>query len=212
MAQVFVSYHHANDQDYKNEFVRWAVANGLMQDMSVDTGDIDDSLPNQTIRRMIRDSYLRESDVTIVLCGTETRFRKHVDWEIKSSMIDGSVNRRSGILVILLPTIPEAYYFNNELERKIVDPAMQMNLMPLSGKAEFEALYPNVPRRILENLALGCASIPIVPWSSVYGHAEVFSGLLRVTKSYGKSNQYDLSRPMRKKNFNPRTGLPDFRV
>jgi hypothetical protein len=33
------------------------------------------------------------------------RTRKHIDWEIFSSMIDGKINKRSGILVINLPTI-----------------------------------------------------------------------------------------------------------
>jgi hypothetical protein len=183
-----------------------------MQDMSVDTGDIDDMLPNQTIRRIIRDQYLRESEVTIVLCGAETRFRKHVDWEIKSSMIDGSANKKSGILIILLPTVPEAYYFNDAVERKIIDPINQMEIMPLSRKADFEDLYPNVPRRILENLAKGCAKIPIVPWHAIYGNSRVFLDLLHVTKGYGSSNVYDLSRPMRKRDFNPRTDIFDFRV
>ena len=54
---------------------------------------------------MIRDNYLRNSTVTILLVGTETARRKHIDWEIYSSRYDGTVNKKSGILVINLPSI-----------------------------------------------------------------------------------------------------------
>jgi hypothetical protein len=81
MIKTFTSYHHANDQKYKEAFVNWASASGLIDDISVQTGEIDEGLPNQSIRTRIRDHYLRDSDVTVLLCGTETRYRKHVDWE-----------------------------------------------------------------------------------------------------------------------------------
>ena len=77
-------------------------------DRSVDTGDIPDEWEDERIRREIRDRYLRDSTVTIVLVGRETKRRKHVDWEIHSSMYDGSVNRRSGIVVINLPGISDS--------------------------------------------------------------------------------------------------------
>ena len=52
----------------------------------MDTGDISDELSDARIREKIRDEYLRDSTGTIVLVGTETKRRKHVDWEIYSSM------------------------------------------------------------------------------------------------------------------------------
>ena len=93
MQKVFISFHHANDQGYKDLLIGLNEQYGIFDDVSVDTHNIADDLPTQTIRQIIRDDYLRDSTVTIVLVGTETRRRKHVDWEIKSSMIDGSVNK-----------------------------------------------------------------------------------------------------------------------
>ena len=104
MHKVFISYHHANDQWAKNQLQDWARLHDLFIDMSVDTTDINDALPTESIQRIIRDDYLRDSSVTIVLVGTETKGRKHVDWEIYSSMYDGTVNKKSGILVIQLPS------------------------------------------------------------------------------------------------------------
>lgn len=89
MHRVFISYHHDNDQNYKNALVKWAEENDIFIDYSVETGDIDDNLTDQQIREIIRDDYLRESTVTILLVGTETKNRKHVDWELYSSMFDG---------------------------------------------------------------------------------------------------------------------------
>ena len=101
--KVFISYHQANDGSYKESLLVLNRDYDLFIDASVDTGGIDDTLPDQRIREIIRDDYLRDSTVTIVLVGLETKKRKHVDWEIYSSMFDGAVNKKSGILVIQLP-------------------------------------------------------------------------------------------------------------
>lgn len=66
--KVFVSYHHQEDQEYKNRFVR--VMNDYIVDKSVDTGDIvDRDLPVDEIRRRIRDEYIADATVTVVLIG-----------------------------------------------------------------------------------------------------------------------------------------------
>ncbi len=70
--KVFISYHHENDQDYKESLLNANEKYDLF-DASVDTGDIDDDLPDETIRKIIRDDYLRDSTVTILLVGVETK-------------------------------------------------------------------------------------------------------------------------------------------
>ena len=102
--KVFICYHHENDQGYKEALLRLNYAYDIFIDGSVDVGDIDERMDDAAIREKIRDDYLRDSTVTIVLVGTETKKRKHVDWEIYSSMYDGKVNKRSGVLVISLPS------------------------------------------------------------------------------------------------------------
>ena len=51
-----------------------------MVSKSVQIGDIDSNLPTERIRQKIRDEYLRDSTVTIVLIGSETWKRKHIDY------------------------------------------------------------------------------------------------------------------------------------
>lgn len=105
--KVFVSYHHANDQDDRNKFENlFAGKHEIMISKSVQIGDIEPSLATEKIRQKVRDEYLRESTVTVVLIGTQTWQRKHVDWEIASSIRDTKLNPRSGLLGILLPSYP----------------------------------------------------------------------------------------------------------
>lgn len=124
--KVFVSYHHDNDQYYREAFeLLFSHYHGVMISRSVQIGDIDPNLATETIRQKVRDEYLRDSTVTVVLIGSETWKRKHVDWEIGSSIRQTLRNARSGLLGILLPsyrypapnkydpyTIPPRLYYN----------------------------------------------------------------------------------------------------
>lgn len=103
--KVFISYHHDLDQIYKERFIKQF--EGVLVDWSVRLGDIPDGLATETIRRRVRDEWLRASTVTVVLVGRQTWQRKHVDWEIGSSLRDTALNPRSGLLGILLPSYPE---------------------------------------------------------------------------------------------------------
>ena len=76
-------------------------------DESVGDGDIDNSLSTDRMRQIIRDEFIRDASVTVVLIGPCTWQRKHVDWEIGSSLRDTNLNSRCGLLGILLPNHPD---------------------------------------------------------------------------------------------------------
>ena len=98
---VFVSHHDA-DREYKKRFIQ--MMGDFIVDMSVDEDDIDDTdLATEAIRQEIRDGYIRQASVTIVLIGPCTWQRMHVDWEIHSSIRATDFNQRSGLLGIWLP-------------------------------------------------------------------------------------------------------------
>lgn len=99
--KVFISFHH-KDQQYKERFTQMMGPDFI--DQSVDDGDIDDErLSTETIREKIRDQFIRDATVTVVLVGPCTWQRKHVDWEIGSSLRKSRRNPRCGLLGILLP-------------------------------------------------------------------------------------------------------------
>lgn len=123
--KVFVSYHHANDEDYRNEFDRLCNGNVLVS-KSVQLGDIDPNLNAERTRQIIRDKYLRDSTVTVVLIGTKTWKRKHVDWEISSSIRQTKYNSRNGLLGILLPSHPS--YNTGSYDPYIIPPRLHDNV------------------------------------------------------------------------------------
>ena len=102
---VFISYYHEEDQGYKEQLVR--MMGNRIADCSVDIGSIvDTGLHIDEIRRQIRDDFIADATVTIVLIGPRTWQRKHVDWEIHASLRDTDHNVRCGLLGIVLPDHP----------------------------------------------------------------------------------------------------------
>ena len=202
MHKVFISYHHANDQPYKEYLVRMGNQYNLFVDRSVHPGDIPDEWETQTIRREIRDKYLRDSTVTILLCGEETRHRKHVDWELKSSMIDGEVNGKSGILVITLPSICiGSCHAPREDEKQVIYPGYTWT--SLDSRSAYEAKYPKLPERIIDNLVNPNAKISVCPWRHVEENLGRLKWLIDAAYQSRRTNDYDLKRPMRKHDRNP---------
>ena len=137
--KVFVSYHHENDQSYRDRFeTLFGEHFDIMVSKSVQIGDLGSNLKDETIRQKIRDEYLRDSTVTVVLIGTETWKRKHVDWEIGASIRRTNYNPRSGLLGIYLPTYEQRDFFGRYDQSRI-------------------------PKRLSDNVKCGYASV--YPWS-----------------------------------------------
>ena len=196
MHKVFISYHHSNDQWYKNELVKFGER--ISVDRSVDTGNVPDEWTDEQIRQEIRDRYLRDSTVTIVLVGTETKQRKHVDWEIYSSMYDGSVNKQSGIVVINLPGISDNYdAAYGDPEKELLYPETT-SWMHIKTRAEYERRYPYMPDRIIDNLLKAGVTISVAPWKRI--NETTLEFLIESAFSNRSNCEYDLSRSMRRTN------------
>lgn len=74
-----------------------------------DNDDFIDSTNPEYVMSQIRQKYLKDSTVTIVLIGSCTHSRRYVDWEIKSSLRQGKDITPNGLIGILLPTKTSAY-------------------------------------------------------------------------------------------------------
>jgi Thoeris protein ThsB, TIR-like domain len=204
MTKAFISYHHRNDQQYRNHLGQLANQYNAFEDQSVEVDEIDDNLQPQAIRRIIRDQYLRDTQVTILLCGTETKHRKHIDWELKSSMIDGQINARSGILVISLPTVDQTNWFAAlPGEREAIYTNYSGSWITLETKADFTDRYPFLPERIIDNLSNNQVTMSVVPWGRVKDNPNALRFLVDATAKVAATNQYDLSLKMRMRDHNP---------
>lgn len=200
MHKVFISYHHANDQDYKEELLRLNRIYPMFIDGSVDTGDISDDLDDQAIRQKIRDEYLSDTTVTILLVGTETKNRKHVDWELYSSMFDGKVNKKSAVIVITLPSTGCTYYTvaHGDEEKQRLYPN-NSSWMTIDSKAEYEKRYPYLPDRIIDNLMTKKAKISVTNWNIIANDLGALQFLVNAAFDDKAVCEYDLSRPMRRR-------------
>lgn len=108
--KCFISYHH-DDQDEVDAFVRTFdhdrdafIARGLGEEMSQDIIDSDDTL---YVMQRIRELYLRDSTVTLVMMGKCTWARRYVDWELQASLRSGRSVTPNGLLGIKLPSHPK---------------------------------------------------------------------------------------------------------
>lgn len=130
--KVFVSFHH-DDQCYKDQFAE--IMGHHIVDKSVHDGDIDDRIKVDTIRQRIRDDFIADATVTVVLVGKCTWQRKHVDWEIGSSLRATQNNPRCGLLGILLPTHPD--YDKDKYNPRLVPPRLAYNC----GENSYASMY-----------------------------------------------------------------------
>lgn len=174
---------------------------GLFIDASVDTGDINENLDDDAIRQKIRDDYLKDSTVTIVLLGIETKNRKNVDWEIYSSMFNGKVNKQSGVLVVNLPSTGTNTYTagHGDDEKRTIYPE-NTSWTTITSRTEYKKRYPYVPDRIIDNLLKKSAKVSVTNWDKVTDDIEKLRFLINATFDDRTYCEYDLSSPMRRAN------------
>lgn len=99
--KTFISYHHDSDQGYKDNFEK--KFEDIFINKSVCDGDIKEDVSTEYIKKLIQNGYLKDSSVLVVLIGSETYKRKHVDWEI-SAALSSKVGGCSGLIGIILPS------------------------------------------------------------------------------------------------------------
>ena len=102
--KCFISYHQ-DDEDEVIQFIDDYSSVFIAKVLGVsDDDDFIDSSDTDYVIRRVRELYLTDSTVTIVLIGRCTWARKYVDWEIASTLRNDSNNKRSGLLGIQLPS------------------------------------------------------------------------------------------------------------
>ena len=126
--KLFVSYHH-KDQAYRDEFDRRF--NHLFINKSVCAGEIETDLSAEYVDRLIREEYITDASVIVVLVGPQTHCRKHCDWEVAAGL-STRAGGRSGLFGLLLPNHPS--YLNVQYDPALIPPRLLANLR--TGYAE----------------------------------------------------------------------------
>lgn len=205
--KVFISYYHRDDQVYKDHLINMTEWDSnkcqfvsIFDDYSVHENEIDDTgMTDEQVRREIRDNYIKNSTVLILLCGDNTKLRKHIDWEIHASMYDSDTNPKMGILVINLPNSSQSMIACCQDEEYIMDP--HISWRPLDKSiSNLQKKYPFLPQRIITNLAREDVKISIVNWDVISSDSEKLKSLIDNAFNRRKTNNYDHSEPLRRKN------------
>ena len=120
--KCFITFHQA-DKEYVDRFV--TRFDDVMIPRVLGVSDLDDFIDSDDsdyVMRRIREKYITDSTVTIMLTGTCTWARKYVDWEIASSLRNDPNNKRNGLLGIKLSympagstTVPERFHDNTQM-------------------------------------------------------------------------------------------------
>ena len=108
--KCFISYHRSDHVEVDRFIDTFHNTNSVFIYRAVREMDqnIINSSDNDYVMRRIRELYLADSTVTIVLLGHQTWGRKYVDWEIASTLRNDPVNKRSGLMAISLPSVTTA--------------------------------------------------------------------------------------------------------
>jgi len=119
--KCFISYHKADQAEVDAFIKEFDDKHDIFIYRAVREMDqnIVDSTDNDYIMRRIRELYLTDSTVTIVLVGKCTWARKYVDWEVLSSLRNDANNKRSGLLAITLKSC--ANYADRKLPDRVAD-------------------------------------------------------------------------------------------
>lgn len=203
MRRIFISYHHRNEDYLKEKLLRINRQNNIFVDCSVSTGDVDENLDPQAIRQTIRRNYLSGSTVVLLLVGRETKYRKHVDWEVYSSMYNGTNFGRSGVVVLHAPDCESAYFTAPFDEVKQEMYPHVSNWTSINNREEYQRRYPHLPDRIIDNLIKANSNVSVSNWSSVEENPERLRLLIDCAHNARSNSEYDLSRPMRMRDHYP---------
>lgn len=125
--KVFISY-YKGDKFWVDDFVgRWGVGqNSVFIPKVLGVKEEDDFVESddpEHVMARIRELYLEDSTVTIILIGTCTHSRRFVDWEIKSSLRQELFGPPpNGLIGILLPYLSQSPWphLPNRFDQNIV--------------------------------------------------------------------------------------------
>jgi hypothetical protein len=103
--KTFISYYHKDNQDSKESFQN--LTSDLTVNKSVGDGDINSDVSDEYIKQLIQKGFLSDTTVLVVLIGTKTKCRMHVDWEISGALNLKIGESYAGLLGLLLPDHPD---------------------------------------------------------------------------------------------------------
>ena len=134
MHKTFISFYHENEQDLKNEIIKKFRGEHFI-DNSVGDGEIATTLDDESIMVKIRQNYISDSTVTLVLIGNETHTRSFINAEIQASLCG---ENPSGLLGVIRDEIYDQIFTTSSCSHRECDCSITIR-RKLPGYVQF---YP----------------------------------------------------------------------
>lgn len=139
--RCFISYHHADEVAVRNFVQVFSLAGEILSHRALGLEmepDIVNSYDTDYVMRRIRERYMADTSVTLVMLGQNTWKRRYVDWEIAASLRNAPGAPANGLLGIHLPG------FSRDLHQ--YPSRFEANLIPAgSSKADCYARWIDFP-------------------------------------------------------------------
>ena len=113
--------------------------------------------------------------------------------------IDGKINKKSGVLVIQLPSTGCDYYTaaHGDEEKAVLYPDIG-DWISITKKSDYESRYPYLPQRVIDNLLKSDVKVSVANWQTITSSPDKLKLMLDLTFKGRASCNYDLTRPMRR--------------
>ncbi len=112
--KCFISFHQLDEDEVRGFIETFDEQRDVFIARALGASGMDDEIINSDdtdyVMSRIRELYLRDSSVTIVLIGKCTWARRYVDWEIQASLRHGETVTPNGLLGIKLPSYRKSGY------------------------------------------------------------------------------------------------------
>ncbi|MEF9984789.1 MAG: TIR domain-containing protein [Malacoplasma sp.] len=179
MKKIYISCYENNDMSFKQAIIDLNKKrnNCLFELINSSESEIENeflSLNNdeESFIHRIRNKYLRDADVMILLVGLETKKRKTIDWELRAAMSQTNLFSKSGILIVYLPEIIER--FGAKIPRSIL---------------------PNI---LLKNINTKDTFIVETIYSRLFKQFSYIEKCINVSYAYGQMSKYDVDESIKK--------------
>ncbi len=191
------------DENYRKKLISWnnkyKIFNHINKNGLIDT--INHSLKDSDIIYSINKLALEITDVLILLLGKKMPSRNDSsDFEVAAAMESKTNDKKTGIIVILLPESEGLERVHSEESEKVIF----KNKGFIKDDAEkiwnhVSTIYPKLFSRIIDNIISSKVNIDIVKWSRIEEDPRILKKFISIAIEYGKNNEYVTTRPLRHK-------------
>ena len=138
--KVFISFHHDDQKEIEKFIEEFDEKKDIFISRALGmSSDIIDSNDTDYVMRRIRELYLKDTTVTLVMIGKCTWARRYIDWEIQASLRHGEKTIPNGLMGIRLPSYNKNRY-PNRLNLNLKQSLPTPNCLPLIITSRSEPL------------------------------------------------------------------------